>query len=222
MFQGSGKQTIFAIGDIHGNADKLDLLLTRLAGLDPTSLLIFLGDYLDRGAHSRQVLDKLIRLREACPDTVFLMGNHEAILLHYATSNDPEDLRLLRSIGFQATLDSYGAAGFKGLNFMPAEHQDFLKSLKRWHQLGEYVFFHAPLLAAIDPSKADHAELERMLGNRRIDSEGWKNKRETLVFGHVPLESPLVAPGLIGIDTGTGSGRTLTAVELPAVRFHHV
>lgn len=223
MSHDSKNQTIFAIGDIHGNADKLDLLLARLAGLDPDSLLVFLGDYIDRGAQSRQVLDRLLKLRRRRPDTVFLMGNHEAILLRYLATNDPEDLRLLRSIGFQATLDSYRAsAGFKGLDFMPAEHQDFLKSLKRWHQLGGYVFFHAPLPAGVDQSKTVFSELETMLDNRMIDSDGWKQRGETLVFGHVPLETPLVAPGLIGIDTGTGSGRTLTAVELPAVRFHHV
>lgn len=74
-------RTIFAIGDIHGQADKLDALLGRLAGLDAAARLVFLGDYIDRGPHSRQVVDRLLALRRERPDTVFLMGNHEAALL---------------------------------------------------------------------------------------------------------------------------------------------
>ncbi|OLN29796.1 Serine/threonine protein phosphatase [Desulfovibrio sp. DV] len=216
------EQTIFAVGDIHGQAGRLDALLGRLDGLDPTARLVFLGDYIDRGPASRQVVDRLLALGKKRPDTVFLLGNHEAALLRYDASRSPEDLRLLRRFGFQATLDSYASApGDQGIDFMPREHQDFFRSLKRWHRAGPYVFFHAPLAWDANPDAARGMALEGLLSNRTLPWEGWVESGRTLVFGHVPLETPLVAPGLIGVDTGAGWGRVLTAVELPALRFHH-
>lgn len=216
------EHTIFAVGDIHGQAEKLDALLGRLDGLDPTAQLVFLGDSIDRGLHSRQVIDRLVALGKKRPDTIFLLGNHEAALLRYDASRSPEDLRLLRRFGFQATLDSYESApGDQGIDFMPQEHQDFFRNLHRWHQSGPYVFFHAPLPSDADPDAAQGLALESLLSNRTLPRQGWAESGRTLVFGHVPLETPLVAPGLIGVDTGAGWGRVLTAVELPALRFHH-
>lgn len=213
---------IFAIGDIHGQSGELDALLARLDALDPAAGLVFMGDYIDRGGHTREVIERLLALRRIRPDSVFLMGNHEAALLHFAATGDHESLRLLRAVGFQATLDSYGAtAGFRGLNFMPEAHAEFLHELSPWHRHGSHIFFHAPMPAGADPSQADPARLETMLGNRAIDTAGWAASGETLVFGHVPLETPLVLPGLIGIDTGAGRGGVLTALELPELRFHH-
>ena len=215
------QSSIFAVGDIHGQAGRLDALLGRLAGLDPAARLVFLGDYIDRGAHSRQVVDRLLVLAQERPDTVFLMGNHEAALLRYDASRSPEDLRLLRTFGFQATLDSYASPpGRIGLDFMPENHRRFFRELRRWFRCGPYVFFHAPLPCGVDPDAAKAHELEYLLSNRTID-EAWQASGQTLVFGHVPLETPLTAPGLIGVDTGAGWGSVLTAVELPALRFHH-
>jgi serine/threonine protein phosphatase 1 len=216
------ERTLFAIGDIHGEVGRLDALLARLDALNPSAGLVFMGDYIDRGVGSREVIERLLAIRAARPGTVFLTGNHEALLLHYAATGDHETLRLMRAIGFQATLDSYGAeAGFRGLSFMPEAHAEFLHELSRWHRWGDYVFFHAPLPVGADPLRASVPELESMLGNRTIDARGWAGRGETLVFGHMPLETPLVLPGLIGIDTGCGRGGFLTALELPDRRFHH-
>jgi len=218
----SADLAIFAIGDIHGHAGKLDALLGRLAGLNPDARLIFLGDYIDRGEHSQQVVDRLLALKAERPDSVFLMGNHEAALLRYDATRSPEDLRSLRGTGFQETLDSYGSSpGATGLDFMPEEHRKFFRRLTRWFKAGPYVFFHAPLPFGIDPDTAQPLELERLLSNRTPDATGWQAVGLTQVFGHVPLETPLVAPGLIGVDTNAGSGRVLTALELPTLRFHH-
>ncbi len=213
---------LFAIGDIHGQAAMLDALLGRLMGVAPEARFVFLGDYIDRGEHSRLVVDRLLRLRSERPDSVFLMGNHEAALLRYDATRSPEDLRQMRVTGFQATLDSYDAPpGGTGLDFMPEEHREFFRGLSRWLRIGPYVFFHAPLPAGSDPSLADTLELETLLANRTPHPDGWQALGLTQVFGHVPLETPLAAPGIIGVDTDAGSGRVLTAVELPAIRFHH-
>jgi Calcineurin-like phosphoesterase. len=211
---------IFAFGDIHGRMDKLGALLGRLTVLDPGAQLVFLGDYIDRGAESRLVVDTLLELQAKRPDTVFLMGNHEAALLRYALSCSPEDLRLLRGMGFQATLDSYGCSpGADGIAFMPAAHRTFFEGLARWFVTPRYVFCHSPIAFGADPDKADIFALDGLLSSRRMDAAGWAASGRTLVFGHVPSETPLVAPGLIGVDTG--AGHMLTAVELPDVRFHH-
>jgi serine/threonine protein phosphatase 1 len=211
---------IFAFGDIHGRGDRLAALLGRLTALDPQALLVFLGDYIDRGPQSRQVVDQLLDLRDKRPDTVFLMGNHEVALRRFAASCAPDDLREMRALGFQATLDSYGASpGNCGIGFMPPEHREFFAGLRRWFAAGPFVFCHSPIPASADPDQADDFALDGLLSSRRVDAAGWAASGRTLIFGHVPLETPLVAPGLIGVDTGAGVA--LTAVELPDVRFHH-
>lgn len=214
---------LFVIGDIHGHVNRLGALLGRLLALNPSARLIFLGDYVDRGNYSRRVVDTLLDIRRARPDTVFLMGNHESVLLRYAHSRDVEDLRILRQMGFQATLDSYRAQpGSTGLDFMPQEHQSFfLHGLKRWHREPGYVFFHAPMPHGTDPDLADSHQLDTLLSNRIVSPEGWAESGQTLVFGHVPLVTPLVGPGLMGLDTGAGQEFVLTALELPELRFHH-
>ncbi|KAJ4893254.1 Calcineurin-like metallo-phosphoesterase superfamily protein [Raphanus sativus] len=77
-------RTVICIGDIHGHISKLEKLWLNLqTALDPseftTALVIFLGDYCDRGPHTRQVIDFLIALPEKHPDQthVFLAGNHD-------------------------------------------------------------------------------------------------------------------------------------------------
>ena len=140
---------IFAVGDVHGRLDKLATLLGRLPLL-PDDRLVFLGDYLNRGTEAGQVLDRLLALRAERPDTVFLRGNHEQAVLRYGRTQDPEELRLLRDIGFQATLDSYGCSSFCGLDFMPVEHEEFLEGLLPWWEEGPWVFFHAPLAHGVN------------------------------------------------------------------------
>jgi serine/threonine protein phosphatase 1 len=213
------KRTL-VVGDIHGRADKLDTLLERLKPDPDQDQLIFLGDYLDRGPQSRQVLDILLGVARTHPRAVFLVGNHEAALLQYETSQDPEDLRRLRRLGFEATLESYAALPGLGIGFMPPGHRDFLRGLKRVWRSRELVCFHAPLAHGVEPEHVGGPALEDLFSRRKIEPEGWEASGQTLVFGHVPFRTPLVVPGLIGIDTGSGRGGMLTALEWPGLRFH--
>jgi hypothetical protein len=102
-------EKIFAVGDIHGCADKLRTLIARLPFTPGRDRLIFLGDYVTRGPDSRGVIEELLLLWERCPDTVFLKGNHEHALLEYARTGELDYLHLLRSLGVEATLSSYAA-----------------------------------------------------------------------------------------------------------------
>jgi len=77
-----GMATI-AVGDIHGNLRALDDLLCKvLAELKPEDVLVFLGDYIDRGSDSRGCLERIVRLREDADFQVLaLQGNHEYWML---------------------------------------------------------------------------------------------------------------------------------------------
>lgn len=101
---------IYAVGDVHGRADLLTELFNRIDSdlkARPTakSMQIFLGDYIDRGPHSRQVVELLIA-RQREHETVFLKGNHEACVLQFL--KDPAALHQWRDLGCASTLLSYG------------------------------------------------------------------------------------------------------------------
>lgn len=212
---------IFAIGDIHGCADKLATLLGRLPYEAGRDTLVFIGDYLDRGPGARQVLDQLCRLRREGVRLVALMGNHEYLLLEYHRSGDPTLLPYLRRLGLEHTLASYGGASLAelaSLSFMPQEHRKFLYSLIPYWETPDYIFVHAGLrydqpLEAQDIS--DFCEVRDTF----LAEERDFGKR--IVFGHTPFATPLITPNKIGIDTGASYGNLLTAVELPDLRFYH-
>src|SRR4051812_9915865 len=110
-----------AIGDVHGVSAALDALLTAVAPT-PADRLVFLGDYVDRGPDTRGVLDRLIRLRTAFPNAVFLRGNHELMMTR--ARGDRSEARMWLSVGGTQALASYGKGA--GLDAVPAGHWEFL------------------------------------------------------------------------------------------------
>jgi serine/threonine protein phosphatase 1 len=212
---------IFAVGDIHGCARKLETLLTRLP-LDPQrDFLIFMGDYINRGPESQQVLRLLLDVREKVRNAVFLLGNHEHGLLEYARTGDPDQLRTLRPMGIEATLQSYDNKPIRttrDLSFMPNTHRRFLERLLPYFKLGKYLFIHAGIIPG---EPLDGCSLDRLLTVREpfLQDDGILDS--TVVFGHTPFETPFLAPQKIGIDTGAAYGNCLTAVELPRLHFYH-
>ena len=222
---------IFAIGDIHGCHSKLTTLLARISYDKDIDTLIFLGDYINRGPDSNRVLETLLEVKASCAHTVFLKGNHEQALLEYAATGDVDSLHALRMMGVEATVTSYRASvrGLRDLSCFPQEHRDFLSSLGFFHIAGNYLFTHAdvndemlalaknrPSLPAIE----EHIEA-RLLSSRRLTLEKSIIDRYIVVFGHSPFATPMVMPHRICIDTGAVFGNLLTALELPAFRFHH-
>jgi serine/threonine protein phosphatase 1 len=212
---------IFAIGDIHGCAAQLELLLSRLPFDAAQDTLVFLGDYLDRGPDARKVLDRLCRLRGEGVHLVALMGNHEYLLLEYHRSRDQALLPYLRRIGLENTLESYGGATLAelaSLDFLPGEHREFLLSLLPYWETDEYIFVHAGLRHGHPLAEQDLADLcevrEPFLSEER-------DYGKRVVFGHTPFATPLLTPFRTGIDTGAAYGNLLTAVELPGLRFYH-
>ncbi|WP_430734986.1 metallophosphoesterase [Halodesulfovibrio aestuarii] len=273
-------KSIFAIGDIHGDNDALTRLLRRLPVRPDTDQLVFMGDYINRGEDTRAVLETLIEVKKQYAHTVFLMGNHEHLLLEYASHPDIEILRTLRKMGIETTLASYDATvrELQGLSFMPESHRNFLHSLALSYSCDPYLFVHADTeeadiaasMTASEISNPHRAVLvDKALSNRRLIREYVKDesrqnitskteqengepasagasnsgscticafnasdaggvtvttpyKQERLVvFAHVSFEMPLVMPDRICVDTGSVYGNMLTALELPAMRFHH-
>lgn len=210
---------IFAIGDIHGCYDKLAAMMKILPwDRDNGDLLLFIGDYIDRGPRSRDVLDLLVDLKSKGGEFAFLKGNHEKMLLDYYIQQ--KDQMLYVANGGAETIASYveGAIGRKAF-VLPEEHLEFLLSLKSYHETDDYVFVHAGLRDGIPIEEQFEEDLLWIREEFIYSTYDW-NKR--VIFGHTALETPFVTPGKIGIDTGAVYGNKLTAVELPRMKFYQV
>lgn len=205
---------IYAIGDIHGCYDRLRRLLDRIDIRWSDDTLILLGDYIDRGHQSFEVVDFLISLKEQHPETIFLKGNHEAMLLDFLSG-----VRTLTYVynGGQQTIDSYyrHAPGVEQLIF-PKEHLDFINSLVLCHETEDYIFVHAGLRSGV-PLDAQSTEDLLWIREPFINTPNDSGKR--VIFGHTPFPEPLVQPDKIGIDTGAVYGNRLTCVRLPDQTF---
>jgi serine/threonine protein phosphatase 1 len=213
------ERRIFAVGDIHGHYEKLLSLISKLPWNREKDLLVFLGDYIDRGKRSKDVVEYLMNLRKGGGEIKFLLGNHEQLLLDYYFSGSDRDLKLWRSFGGWETIQSYtdGIGVLGKPSFLPSTHLDFFIRLLPYYETEQYIFVHAGLRDGVPLERQDPDDL---LWIRRSFTESNHSFGKTVVFGHTPMRSPYVSPHKIGIDTGAGYGNILTAVELPAVRFY--
>lgn len=209
---------IFAIGDIHGNLNEIRILIEFLKKekeLDERDCLVFMGDYIDRGPASRQVIDLMLSLKAALPKTVFLKGNHEDMLLGFlGQGGNGGDVYL--SNGGAAFFDSYGIAPFGSISQIllefPPSHLDFVKNLELGVVINNFVFVHA----GIDPDKGlDDQVPEDLLWIRKAFINSGHTLGKTIVFGHTAFDQVFLdLPFKIGIDTGIAYGNRLSAVEL--------
>jgi len=206
---------IFAFGDIHGHLTKLESLLSRIPFDQAQDKLVFLGDYIDRGPHSKEVVERLIALKGSRAKTVFLRGNHEEMLLtEYLTGRFPE---LYRLNGGGATLRSYGLDQIPPTQArLPASHQAFFESLLLYHREGGCIFVHAGLKPGLPLEKQAAHDLLWVREEFFWRKRDWP---ETIVFGHTPFAKPFQQGRLIGIDTGAAYGGRLTCLVLPEVEF---
>ncbi|MFH1113289.1 MAG: metallophosphoesterase family protein [Pseudomonadota bacterium] len=210
---------IFAVGDIHGCFDKLDAMMKILPwDRDAGDLLLFIGDYVDRGPKSRDVVEFLVSLKKRGGDFVFLKGNHEKMLLDYYIQQ--KDQMLYVANGGAETIASYVEGGIGRKAFiLPEDHLEFLLSLKLHYETDDYIFVHAGLRDGIALEDQNEEDLLWIREEFIYSAFDW-NKR--VIFGHTALETPFVTPGKIGIDTGAVYGNKLTAVELPRMKFYQV
>ncbi len=213
---------LFAIGDLHGCAAELEVLLAHLgAGADDT--VIFLGDYVDRGPDVRSLIERLIRLRTEHPQAVFLRGNHEDMLLAYlGLPGHYADAYLAN--GGTATLASYGVPsgvhGAAAASMLPAGHLEFLRGLVLMHRHDRYVFVHAGIRPGVPLERQDEEDL------LWIREEFFATRHDlpwTVVFGHTPQrEVRLALPYYLGLDTGLVYGNKLSCFDVGGRRLVQV
>ncbi len=216
---------LYAVGDIHGELGKLDALLAELP-LQDDDRLVFLGDYVDRGADAHGVVERLIALSQE-RDCVFLMGNHESMFLDFLGWRGRlyfgGDAFLLN--GGDRTLASYGYFDDRpdpppfGL---PPHHEKFYRELRLHHREGDYLFVHA----GIGPRHLDQTDVDYAVRRSRPEDLLWCRSTAdvphrlgvTVVYGHTPgpdLGVRWNPPFSVGIDTGACYGGPLTAIRLP-------
>ena len=208
---------IFAIGDIHGSFERLQELIQKIPIDFSEDILVFIGDYIDRGPASVEVVDYMIDLKKRYPEIIHLKGNHEDMLEKYLDGTDRFTYLLN---GGQNTLDSYLSKTNRSDTFpIPPDHMEFFKSLKLYYETEDYIFVHAGLRPKI-PLESQETEDLLWIRDKFIYSDFDFGRQ--VVFGHTPLEKPLVEPNKIGIDTGAVYGNALTCVQLPALEFFAV
>jgi serine/threonine protein phosphatase 1 len=176
-------------------------------------MLVFLGDYIDRGPDSRGVIDQVIRLAERC-QVVPLMGNHEEMLLGALEGKD--DLRYWLKFGGKETLASYGAG--EDVKKIPAYHVQFIRGCRNYFESVHHFFIHA----YYDP--------DRPLHEQRWDGLRWASlpqiptphcSGKVAVVGHTPQKSGEILDlgWLKCIDTFCHGGGWLTALEVETGRI---
>jgi serine/threonine protein phosphatase 1 len=228
----SESETVIAVGDIHGRFDLLDCLMQAVfeqeAGRADGMQLVFLGDYIDRGPRSREVLDYLISIgAEGGRQTHCLLGNHEQLMLTFL--DEPAMGPAWFDLGGRETLLSYGVRApswklddevldgtSKALaEAMPEAHVAFLKGLKLSWSWGDYLFVHAglrPGRALADQSPQDMLWIR----GEFLDDKGRFDR--IVVHGHTPDEAVHCDHRRIGIDTGAYATEVLTALRIEGPR----
>ncbi len=235
----------YAIGDIHGCKDELVTLIRSLRkqGLEHEDTLVFVGDYVDRGPDSKGVIEVLLHLSEY-QKCVFLMGNHEDMMLWYLGLDHGNDTTFNQSQQFgsvwlmnggRTTMESYGiedlidfhqAGGTREqlVDHIPETHMDFLKSLQYSYIEGSNLFVHAGVsrggsIAETPAAAVECSTDEDLLWDR--DAYFEPNSFGTMIYGHTPssegirwLRRDEGAPYSVGTDVGVVFGNS----PLTAVR----
>ena len=209
---------LFAIGDVHGCADELAELIDQLP-LRSTSTVVFLGDYIDRGEKSREVVDHILALRERCR-VVTLKGNHEQMLQEFLAA--PTSWLGARFVlnGGSATLASYGNE--IGEYDFPRDHQEFFNELEFFHQTTNHFFVHAGVpdvqLERIEPREHWH-DLLWIRAPFLRSAFPWS---KTIVHGHTWVDDVEIRPRRINLDTGCVYQGRLSAMGFPSGAIYSV
>jgi succinoglycan biosynthesis protein ExoA len=226
-------QCLYAIGDIHGRFELLESLIEQIEadtkdlpeGTDVT--IVFLGDYIDRGLQSNQVIELLSGDRLKAFNCVYLLGNHEDALLRFW--NDPSFGEKWARFGGGETLLSYGlmppsaAMGAQATpeswqrvwsdfrRVFPKRHLEFISDLKHYFEAGDYVFVHAGLRPGrtLEEQSADD-----LIWIRDEFLDHAQPFKQFVVHGHSVTQDVHLDDRRLGLDTGAYMTGVLTAARL--------
>ena len=195
---------IIGISDIHGEYEKLCRVLEKITPKKDDTI-VFMGDYIDRGKKSRDVVDKIIDMKTVC-NCVYLTGSHEYAMLH--AKSDEYYNYLFWNYGGDATAESYG-----GFDNIMKIHGDFFNSLKFYHIIGKYLFIHAGVRIGVPLEEQSE---EDMVYIRSAFYTKPHHLPYKIIFGHTEFDTPQVQEDKICIDTGCGTYKNapLTAIVI--------
>jgi len=215
---------IYAIGDIHGQAEMLEEALARIeADGGPDAPVVFLGDYVDRGPDSRKVLDILIAGQRVGRPWVMLKGNHDRYLTRFLQDMRITDPRasaglswLDPRLGGDKTLASYGVNAADGMPLepifeaaraaVPQAHVDFLEHLPLLHQTEDKVFVHAGIVPGVP---LEDQQEEDLLWIRAPFLDHRESFGPLIIHGHTVLDYPEHRGNRVNLDGGAGRFRPL-------------
>jgi serine/threonine protein phosphatase 1 len=201
---------LIAIGDIHGRMRMLGRLINQI---EPQEFdrLVFLGDYIDRGPDSFEVVEYVIALKQKYPKTITLRGNHEDFVLSFFMGNQKDRHVWLKQNGGEQTMASYRKNG----EFLKI-HREFYEDLNISWETDEYFFCHAGTRPGVPLDKQKASDL---CGIREPFLSSGANFGKIVVHGHTIVHEPTILSNHINIDTGAGEFGPLTAIELPSKRI---
>jgi serine/threonine protein phosphatase 1 len=237
----------FVTGDIHGDLAAVLRIEAQLPDLDAGDTLVFLGDYLNRGPQSAQVIEHLRSLPQRTPARVIaLKGNHEDAWLRAIDHGWPEFV-LPAQHGCREAMESY-LGRIDGLlsdplakvllegAFFPLDVVEWMRMLPYYYEDEHAIYVHAGLARedGIFSHPSETRSKTALLWHRNQDFfRNYRGKR--VVFGHTVTEylpeelssytpedptDMWAGPCTIGLDTGCGKGGFLTTIELPTMRVY--
>lgn len=191
----------FAIGDIHGCYHTFASLVEDKIGLTQKDQLFLLGDYINKGSRSREVLDYILELKEAGNQIYPLMGNHEYLLLRDVAlcekSKNPVQIKDL--------IESIELLGLNGR--VEERYLEFMQSLPYYYKLDNFILVHAGLDFKAKNPLSDKMS---MISARDYDVDLSKTNGRILIHGHTPthldeIERQIITHkklGRINLDNG--------------------
>lgn len=219
---------IYAIGDVHGCLQELKDAEARIAAdirrTGRPGLTVLLGDYVDRGPSSSQVVEHLLTPSELGLRRLALCGNHDDVFSKFI--EDPEIYLDWLGLGGDKTLVSYGidlhhletkrqmrGGDIKALlaDAIPQSHKEFLANLPISLKIGNIVFVHAGLRPGV--TLGEQFDEDMMWIREPFLSDG-PGQQLLVVHGHTPNPQPSVGRGRIGIDTGAYYTGRLTVLKI--------
>lgn len=212
---------VAVVGDIHGNLACLDQMIRHLHQRADHMRWVFVGDFVDRGDHSAEVLNRLHQIGQSRPESVFLLGNHEEMMLDFLAQPIAAGNRWMLHGGLQ-TMASFGVSGLRPHNdkdsllaardhlaaVLSEDLLDWLRSLPRYWASGNLAIVHA----GADPFAAINKQPQAAFTWGHPDFR--KHPRADgiwVVHGHTIMPAPQVQDGVISIDTGAYAHHRLTA-----------
>ncbi len=229
---------MLAISDIHGDLDKFERLLELVKYNDQADQLLLLGDYVDRGPHSRAVLDRVIELRDK--GAITLIGNHEKMMMEAFRADSMSVKRWFYNGGIK-TLQNYGyhiekddAKYWYTTEEMPnllqinkeiQRHLEILKEFPYYYETDTHIFVHA----GVHPETPLESTDPHLLVWIREEFHNGYTGHKTVVFGHTPTKylhkSDEVYFGknnIIGIDGGCAYGGRLYCLDATNSLIYYV